>query len=105
MADSTKTILDRHLQTLLAGDVDGIVADYAPDAIILSAQRVVKGLDGVRAMFSAIPAGAMSGFEITKEVIEGEVALIEWKNPHLAFGTDTFVVRNGKIVAQTVAHA
>lgn len=103
--ETTKEVLNRHMTTLLAGDVDGIVADYAPDAVIISAQRVVRGIDAVRAMFAAIPAGAMGGFEITHEVCEGEIAFIEWKSTHMKFGTDTFVVRGGKIVAQTVAHA
>jgi hypothetical protein len=35
--------------------------------------------------------------------VEGEIAYITWHTDQIAFGTDTFVVRDGKIVAQTVA--
>jgi ketosteroid isomerase-like protein len=101
---TTKAVLDRHMRALLGGDVDGILADYADDATLISAQRIIRGHDGLRAMFSNIPPGSFEGFAVTKEVCDGEVALIEWTSKHVGFGTDTFVVRDGKIVAQTVAH-
>ncbi len=101
---TTKAVLDRHMHTLLAGDVDGVLADYADDAALISAERIVRGREGLRAMFSNIPPGSFEGFTVTKEVCEGEIGLIEWTSKHVGFGTDTIVVRDGKIIAQTVAH-
>jgi hypothetical protein len=41
--------------------------------------------------------------EMLSELFDGEIGYIAWKMPGVALGTDTFVVRDGKIVAQTVA--
>jgi hypothetical protein len=100
---TTKAVLDRHMRALLAGDVDSLLADYADDAALIWAQTIIRGHDGLRAMFSNIPPGSFDGFAVTREVCEGEIALIEWTSKP-GFGTDTFVVRDGKIVAQTVVH-
>lgn len=101
---TTQQVLDRHMATLLARDIDGVMADYAPNCFIITGDRVVRGLDKVRKMFEGIPAGMADGFEITRQVVHGEIAIIDWKSARVPFGTDTFVIRNGKIVAQTVAH-
>jgi hypothetical protein len=46
-------------------------------------------------------------FEMLRQDVDGEVAYIVWKAETAAnrfeLGTDTFVVRNGKIVIQTFA--
>jgi hypothetical protein len=52
------------------------------------------------------PAGKTS-LNLAKQVVEGEVAYILWSGHspfyNAPFATDTFVIRNGKIVAQTFA--
>jgi len=41
--------------------------------------------------------------EIDEKTICGEVAYIRWRAPNAKLATDTIIVRNGKIVAQTFA--
>ena len=36
------------------------------------------------------------------EHVDGDIAYVWWKADGIAFGTDTFVVRDGKIASQTV---
>jgi len=38
-------------------------------------------------------------------VVEGDLAYITWHTDQVPFGSDTFVIRDGKIVYQTVAVA
>jgi ketosteroid isomerase-like protein len=107
-ASSTEVVVDRHLQCFGTCDVAGILADYAPDAVMISQQGVVRGLDGLRAMFQEVFkefAPGTTSFEMKTKTIEGDVAYIVWSaetaNNVWEFGTDTFVIRDGKIVAQT----
>jgi ketosteroid isomerase-like protein len=101
--ESTKAVLARHMATLDAADLDGIMADYADDAVLITGPTVLRGTDAIRAMFSKVPKGMASAMTMTAEICDGEIAYIAWNAPGIAFGTDTLVVRDGKIVAQTVA--
>ena len=59
------------------------------------------GIPAIRPMFAN--AGAMPGFEQTSQHVEGDVGFVTWKADGIAFGTDTFLLRDGKIAVQTVA--
>src|SRR5690348_11704702 len=98
----TGDVLRHHLEALAAGDVEAIVSDYADDAIVISGQHTVRGLDGVRLMFKAV-ADNPPKIDIDVTTVEGDVGYITWHSDTASFGTDTFVVRDGKIVYQTVA--
>lgn len=101
---SIEQVLDDHMSGLVAGDVERAVADYADDAVMITAgMGTAEGIEAIRQAFSMIPPGMFAGFEETERVVVGETAMVTWKTDALAFGTDTFVVRDGKIVAQTVA--
>ena len=46
----------------------------------------------------------LSNLKMAKQEVIGEIAYIAWSvEGMIALGTDTFVIRNGKIVAQTFA--
>ena len=51
MARTPQEIFGHHATALIAGDIDGIVADYADDALFITPQGVLRGKDGVRAGF------------------------------------------------------
>jgi hypothetical protein len=52
-----------------------------------------------------LPPG--SPIEMSEQIVEDDIAYIVWsaesKKLKIPFGTDTFVMRDGKIVAQTFA--
>ncbi len=78
------------------------MADYAENAVFISnLGGVLEGVDAIRAVFAA--AGDFPGIEKTAEHVEGGVAYVTWEAAGITFGTNTFVVRDGKIVVQTVA--
>ena len=98
----TKAILDHHTEMLDAGDVDGLMEDYAEDAVFISnLGGVVSGLDAIRGIFAAT-SGGIAGLEPGVEYVDGDVAYITWTADGIPFGTDTFVIREGKIAVQTV---
>ena len=101
--DETKAVLDHHNEMLMAGDTDGVMGDYTEDSVFISNfGGVVKGLDAIRGVFAAAPAGGFPGFEDGVEHVDGDIAFVTWQAEGIALGTDTFVVRDGKIAAQTV---
>lgn len=105
---STKDVLDHHLKSFGEGDLQGILSDYAPGAILFTADGPLRGAEGMRPLFQAMIAefgkpGAT--FNMKQQFIEGDFAYILWtaetaENVY-EVGTDTFVVRDGQIVAQS----
>src|SRR5262249_44932630 len=105
---STKDVLDHHLKCFGEGDLEGTLSDYAPGAVMFTRDRPLRGPDAIRPLFQSLIAefrkpGAR--FNMKQQFIEGDYAYILWSAEtseniyHLA--TDTFVVRDGKIVAQS----
>ena len=107
---STEEVLDRHLHCFGKGDLDGIVADYSSSAVMFTPQGPLKGPSAIRSLFQAIftefgKPGA--SFSLQLRSVDGDYAYILWSaetadNVH-EMGTDTFVVRNGQIVAHSFA--
>lgn len=107
---STKDVLDHHLKSFGAGDLNGVLSDYAPDAVLFTQGGPLRGTDAIRPLFQALLAefgkpGA--AFSLKQQSIEGDVAYILWTaetaDNVYEMATDTFVVRDGKIVAQSFA--
>jgi hypothetical protein len=105
---STKDVLDHHLKCFGDGDLAGTLSDYAPGAVLFTRERPLRGVDAIRPLFQSMIAefsrpGAR--FNMKEQFVEGEYAYILWtaetsENVY-EMGTDTFVIRDGKIVAQS----
>ena len=107
---STKDVLDHHMQCFDAGDLPGILSDYATDAVLFTPNGPLKGIDAIRPLFQALFAEfgkPGTTFSMRQQSIDGDFAYIVWTaetaDNVYDMGTDTFVVRSGKIVAQSFA--
>jgi len=114
---STKEVLERHLKYFGDGDLAGLLADYVPDTVVFRPNGfggpgggVAKGPTALRAVFSIVLAEfARPGtrFEMRQQAIEGDYGYIVWEAETAQnvyeLGSDTFVVKDGKIVAQSIA--
>jgi|SRR5262245_7969958 len=105
---STKEVLENHLKCFGEGDLKGILSDYAPDAIMFTSDGPLRGPDAIKPLFQTLIAefgkpGA--AFNMKHLSVEGDYAYIVWTaetaDNVYELATDTFVVRNGKIVAQS----
>jgi ketosteroid isomerase-like protein len=103
-----KDVLDHHLNCFAEGDLNGILSDYATDAVLFTPDGPLRGADAIRPLFQAMVAefgkpGAT--FRMKQQFVEGDYAYILWTaetaDNVYEVGTDTFVVRDGKIVAQS----
>ena len=104
---STQATLVHHLQALAEG-VDSILSDYTERSVLFTPDGPLRGLDEIRAFFTGFlassPPGLIQAMALLREDIDGEVAYVLWHaEPFVPLATETFVVRGGKIVAQTLA--
>jgi ketosteroid isomerase-like protein len=106
-AKQIEATLAHHLQALGDGDVEAILSDYTDDSVVYSPQGPVRGLDQLRAMFAGTVASMpnfLEGFHILRQDCEGEVAYLVWQKDRVfPLGTDTYLIRDGKILVQTFA--
>lgn len=105
---TTQDVLANHLKCFGAGDLDGILSDYARDAILVTPDGPLKGVDEIRPLFvSMIEEFQKPGatFRMQRQFVDGDFAYILWTaetaDNVYELGTDTFVVRDGKIAVQT----
>jgi ketosteroid isomerase-like protein len=94
-------VLMHHGEALGTGDLDAIMEDYADDAVFISdTAGVVAGAAAIRDHFS-VPLG-LSNIQPTAVHVHGECAYVCWTADGVRMGTDTFVIRDSRIVLQTV---
>ena len=107
----TQAVLDHHLAAFGAGDAAEIAKDYTDESVLINQQGVVVGRDAIRDTFTDIFAGPFApgtyAFVMDLTAVEGEAAYIVWHarcaEIDIVLGSDTFIVRDGKIAVQTFA--
>lgn len=107
---TTKKVLDHHWTAFQANDLDGTMADYTEESVLITPDRTYKGLTEIRQnfvnAFNAFPKGNAT-LKLNKSVVSGDVGYILWEATtptfNLTYATDTFIIQNGKIVRQTYA--
>lgn len=110
MSDKTESIINHHLEAFSNGSIDELMLDYTDSSIIITPQRVLINFNEICALYNkfiteVVPPGC--DFELSKKIINGDIAYLIWsaesENYRIPFGTDTFIIKNGKIDTQTVA--
>src|SRR5262245_17402645 len=104
---TTETVLQNHLRAARIG-AEAVMQDYTEQSILITHDATYRGLAEIRGFFTALfkelPAGFFDAVKMHRQEIVGEVAYILWERaPFFARATDTFVVRDGKILVQTFA--
>jgi ketosteroid isomerase-like protein len=108
---SSAEVLDHHLAAFGAADVDQVMIDYADEAVFYTPDGPVRGAVAIREAFRRIFADVFpregSTLELRQRLAEEDVAYIVWSaetpTARIPIGTDTFVIRNGKILMHTFA--
>lgn len=86
------------------------MADYTEASILVTPNRTYKGMKEIRdnfvAAFAAYPSSATT-MQLNKTVVQRDIGYILWEATgpkiRLAYGSDTFVIKDGKIISQTYA--
>ena len=109
MTRTPEEVFAHHAQALGAGDLDGIVADYAEDAVFITPAGTKRGKNGIREAFTQLLADVPNAaWDLKTQIYEGDVFFLEWAAVSAATkvedGIDTFVFRDGLIRVQTVRY-
>jgi ketosteroid isomerase-like protein len=122
VADSAEVILDRHLAAMKAGDLQAVMDDYADNALVIAPHGIVPGeanvagfnvfdgKDNISKLFAVLTnkdnAAGMASMTSTYESKGSDVTLMRWVQfagtPQELSGTDVWVIRDGKVLSQTV---
>jgi hypothetical protein len=105
---STKDVLDHHLKCFGEGDLKGILSDFAPGAVMFTPDGPLREADAMKPMYQALIAEFAkpgSSFNLKVQSVVGHYGYILWTaettDNVYELATDTFVVQDGKIVAQS----
>ena len=111
MARTTKEVVNHHLEAFGARDLSAILEDYTdesvfvmPDGTVLRGkQQMVPVMEQMFGQFGKPGAS----FSMGQFVIEGDIGYITWSaetaDNVYEFGSETYLIRDGKIAAQTAA--
>jgi len=91
-------------------DLEGILSDYAPDAVFFTPEGPLKGVDAIRSLYEALFAEFRKpGMTIEMKRLSGEgdhayaLWTAETADNVYELGADTQTIRDGKIVMQSFA--
>jgi pimeloyl-ACP methyl ester carboxylesterase len=114
MPDETRSaqeVFEDHLRQGESGSIEAdLKRNYAEDVLLLCTRGVFRGHDGLRQMQKLLSEEAPGArFSYRTKLLEGEVGFLEWTGESddvvIRDGADSYVIRDGKIVAQTVHYS
>jgi ketosteroid isomerase-like protein len=107
---TTNDVLDHHIKCFGEGDLQGILSDYSSSAVLFTPEGPLSGVEAIRPFFQGmIREFAQPGttFTMTLRSVVNEFAYVLWTaetaDNVYEMATDTLVIRDGKIVAQSFA--
>lgn len=101
-------VIQSHLDLRLTGEIERDIAEnYAPDVTIIDMEDTYRGHDGVRISAEILSKNIRdASYSYNRVVVEGNVGYLLWSargaQVQVSCAMDSFVVENGKIVAQTI---
>jgi ketosteroid isomerase-like protein len=108
--DASKNIIMHHLSSFQDNDLEAVIADYTNESVLITQDGTYKGPKEIKRFFATLMTHfpkQQSSFELDKVVVNDELVYIVWHatTPSLdvTLGTDTFIIRGGKIYQQTFA--
>lgn len=108
-ARTPEQVVTHHIAAFTQHDLEGVLSDYADDAVFIAPKQTVQGKPALRRLFESFFASGSSKaaapvFEM-KVTADGDVGYEHWVmnpgKPGSIAGTDAFVVRHGKILFHT----
>ena len=104
---SAEEVIKDHLRLRAEGDLErDLERNISPDIAVLTRTGCWRGHDCVREQATALEQYTDSDtFDYEALVVEGDVGYMEWSaggDGEIRDGADSYVVRDGKIVVQTI---
>ncbi|MEO5594805.1 MAG: nuclear transport factor 2 family protein [Chitinophagaceae bacterium] len=110
LQDALDPVVTRHLNAFLNNDLEAVVADYTEESVLITRDATYTGPGQIRDFFTNLmihfPKNK-SLFKMDRVARDSDLVYIVWHantpTVKVPLGTDTFIMRNGKIHKQTFA--
>ncbi len=110
LSGTSRNLIMHHLSSFQDNDLKTLMTDYTDKSVLVTQTATYTGLKEIEGFFAGlIPQfpKPMSKFELDKLIVNNEFVYIVWhaKTPSLdvPLGSDTFIMKDGKIYYQTFA--
>jgi ketosteroid isomerase-like protein len=110
MSATTREVLAHHLACFGKADLAGVMEDYGAESRLFYPDGLLCGPEQIRDFFVRLfeeSTKAGMSIRMLHEQVDGEIAYIVWTGEtaenRFELCTDTFIVRDGRIVTQTFA--
>ena len=107
-ARSRNDVFDDHLRENEDGSIDDdLQRNYSEDVVVLTRRGVFRGHDALRQLNRLlIEEVPNASFDYRTRLVEDEMAFLEWRaradGARVEDGADSYLIRGGKIIAQTI---
>ena len=99
-----------HINSFIDNNIDAVLSDYTGDSVLITQNAIYKGPEEIKPFFvhfiSHFPK-KWSTFKLDKLVSNDYLVFITWHaitpTVEVPLGTDTFIIKDGKIHSQTFA--
>ncbi len=108
MALSTQEVFQSHLQLRQQKNVEqDLQQNFDPEVLLLTGDGAFSGYDGVRQSSQLLQQRVGDAvYAYLSQITQGEIAFLVWLarqgDEIICQGADSFVIRHGKIVVQTI---
>lgn len=99
-------VLDRHMAAFGKQDMEGVIADYAENAVMFTAGGAIRGHDALRQAFAGMFAEwgkPGTTFSLQQRIVDEDHAFIAWEaetaDNRYEGALDAFTLEHGRIVA------
>jgi hypothetical protein len=110
LSKDSENVLLRHLHSFGNNDLEALMSDYTEQSVLITYDQTYNGRDEIKTFFKELMSHFPkedSNFKLEKLVVNDELGFIVWQasTPSLqvSLGTDTFLIKGGKIYQQTFA--
>jgi hypothetical protein len=110
LSKDSENVLLRHLHSFGNNDLEALMSDYTEQSVLITYDKTYNGRDEIKTFFKELMTHFPkedSNFKLEKLVVNDELGFIVWQasTPSLqvSLGTDTFLIKGGKIYQQTFA--
>jgi predicted SnoaL-like aldol condensation-catalyzing enzyme len=108
--DSSMNFLKHHLNSFLNNDLEAVISDYTSESVLITPAATYTGPQEIREFFAELVKyfpKQKTNFGLDRTIIKNDLIYIIWhaKSPlvKVDFGSDTFIIKDGKIHQQTYA--
>lgn len=110
LSKDSENVLLRHLHSFGNNDLETLMKDYTEQSVLITHDKTYTGISEIKKFFTQLMnhfPNDHSDFVLDKLVAVDDLGFIIWHatTPSLevSLGTDTFVIKKGKIFQQTFA--